>query len=585
MTEEQGIGPILLADCGTLTTKVVLLDRVDGEYRFVARGESPTTVEQPWADIAAGVRSAIEQISEVTGRTLLDDSGELITPSKSGDVGVDAFAATVSAAPPLRVVLGGLVGDLSVASARRAAAGTYSQLVAVLSSDGKRGLSDQERVSLIRQAGPDVVCVVGGIEGGAARPVLDLVEVATWAMLLLESERLPCMLYAGNSRLRKRVAELVDGQFELRVADNVRPSVSQETLIGAEIELDSLYVQDKLSALPGIGAVSGWSSVPLMPTARAFGRVVEYLWHLGDPKHGAVGLDLGAGNLTLATVFDGELSLCVRSDLGIAYCGDYLLESRGFDAISRWVPVPVSEADVRGFCINREIHPATIPQDPLELWLELALAREAVGMALEEARPSGRSAERGASGVRQMRPCDTILLSGGVLAHAARPGQAVLVVLDALQPVGISTMVVDAHGLAPALGNVVSIKPLAAVETLDHDGFVNLATVVTPIGEARHGDTVLKVRVTYDDGSSFGVEVRYGDLEVLPLLPGHQADLELKPLRRFDAGFGPGKSGKRRVNGGEVGLVIDARGRPLVLPTDAKKRQETMQRWLWDVGG
>ena len=182
--------------------------------------------------------------------------------------------------------------------------------------------------------------------------------------------------------------------------------------------------------------------------------------------------------------------------------------------------------------------------------------------------------------------CDTIVVSGGVLAHAPRPGQVALIALDALEPIGVSTLVLDLYGMAPALGNVAAVKPLAAVEALDSGAFVNLATVVTPVGHARRGDLILKVKVTYDDGSNFDVEARYGDLEVLPLLPGQQAVLDLRPLRHFDVGLGgPGKSGKRRVSGGLAGLIIDARGRPLRLPRKPEQRQNQMRQWLWDVGG
>jgi len=182
--------------------------------------------------------------------------------------------------------------------------------------------------------------------------------------------------------------------------------------------------------------------------------------------------------------------------------------------------------------------------------------------------------------------CDTIIVSGGVLTHAPRPGQAALMVLDGLEPIGVSTLVLDAHGLAPALGRVAAVKPLAAVEALDSGALVNLATVVTPVGYARRGDTILKVQVTYDDGGTFGVEVGYGDLEVLPLPPGQQAVLELRPLRRFDVGLGgPGQAGKRRVSGGLAGLIIDARGRPLRLSSEPELRQSQVRQWLRDVGG
>jgi len=591
MAEERRIGSILLADCGTVITKVVLLDQVAGQYRLVAQGEASTTAEYPWSDVAAGIRHAVEQISEITGRRFFDTGGNLISPELAGGQGVGVFAATVSASQPLQVVLGGLVRDLSVASAERAAAGTYSLVKAILTSDGRDGgLSDEERVRAIFDASPDVICIAGGIEGGAMTPVLELVETVTLACSLMDPELRPCLLYAGNSRLRRQVADIVGERAELRVADNVRPALKEENLLNAQAELDEFYMQDRVVRLPGIDTVSGWSPTPLMPTARAFGRLVQYLWHLGDPSKGVLGVDVGAASTTVAAVFDGRLFLTIRGDLGVAFGGEQLLQERGgqeegANIITRWLPEPMSSDEARGLLINKKMHPTSIQQETRELWLEQALAREAIRATIEIARPGWMP------GVAQpyhhlMPLCDTIVVSGGVMAHAPRPVQVALIALDALEPIGVSTLVLDAYGLAPMLGSVAAVKPLAAVETLDSGGLVNLATVVTPVGHARRGDLILKVRVTYDDGGTFMVEVRYGDLEVLPLLPGRQAVLELRPLRHFDVGLGgPGKAGKRRVSGGLAGLIIDARGRPLHLPKDPERCQLQMRQWLWDVGG
>ena len=40
----------------------------------------------------------------------------------------------------------------------------------------------------------------------------------------------------------------------------------------------------------------------------------------------------------------------------------------------------------------------------------------------------------------------------------------------------------------------------------------------------------------------------------------------IEPERGFDCGAGPGKPIERQVRGGTVGLILDARGRPLTLP-------------------
>jgi hypothetical protein len=581
MAQESSIGSILLADCGTVMTKVVLLDRVRGHYRFVARGEAPTTMEYPWSDVTAGIRHASEQISKVTGRTFFDTGGDLL-PAESGGPGV--LAASASASPPLEVVIGGLVRDLSVASAERAAAGTYSLVKALIASDGRGGLTEEERVHTITKASPDVICIAGGLENGAERPVLEVVETAALACSLMEEHTRPRLLYMGNSQLRQRVVDIVKGQVELRVADNVRPTLTEENLFNAQTELDEFYRQNKMAQLPGMDALEMWSPTPLAPTARAFSRLVQYLWHLGDSKKGVLGVDVGAANTTIAATFDGHPFLTVRGDLGTAFGGRQLLQDQDAQALTRWIPEPMAEDEVLGMLLNKEIHPASIPQEPRDLWLEQALAREAMRRTLEVAWPGWNP------GVAQpyahlMPFCDTIIASGGVLVSAPRPGQTALMILDALQPVGISTLVLDKYGLASALGCVAAVKPLAAVETLDSGGFVNLATVVSPVGRARPGDTILRVKLTYDDGSAFSVEVQYGNIEVLPVLLGQQADLELRPARRFDAGLGPGRGGKRRINGGLAGLIIDARGRPLRLAEEPEERQVQMRQWLWDVGG
>ena len=80
-------------------------------------------------------------------------------------------------------------------------------------------------------------------------------------------------------------------------------------------------------------------------------------------------------------------------------------------------------------------------------------------------------------------------------------------------------------------------------------------------------------------------EVKAGEIEVLPLAPKQSARLELSPSPGIDVGRGKrGSPGKTTVEGGTVGLIIDARGRPLALPEDADSRQQANQAWLWSVG-
>ncbi len=71
---------------------------------------------------------------------------------------------------------------------------------------------------------------------------------------------------------------------------------------------------------------------------------------------------------------------------------------------------------------------------------------------------------------------------------------------------------------------------------------------------------------------------------MLPLPLGQDAKLTLKPRPGIDAGFGPGRGKTFDVSGGAVGVIIDARGRPILFPKSAAKRFEMLQEWSLKIG-
>ena len=141
--------------------------------------------------------------------------------------------------------------------------------------------------------------------------------------------------------------------------------------------------------------------------------MVEYLWHLGDHTRGVIGVDVGASSTTLAAVFDGNLALTIRGNLGGVFGGEHLIEQEGAASLTRWIPEPMEEGEALGMLINRASHPTSIHQELRELWLGHALAREAILSALKVARRGWRT------GTTQPYPdllplCDTIVVRGGV---------------------------------------------------------------------------------------------------------------------------------------------------------------------------
>lgn len=607
----QAVGSILVADCGSSFTRVSLIERTERGYCFVAHAMVPTTVEPPWSDVSMGVRHAIEQVTNNIGRPLMDDRGTLIIPEMGGQ-GVDLFVVTSSAGQPLRVVLAGLVSQVSLASLERAATSSYVQVMGVIARDyvgpqvehwprrtdvtdgspeqaaAGANLTDEAKIALIRQHHPDVVWVAGGTDGGSREPVRDLVETVALACTLVDSPPQPSIVYIGNAELHSEIVELIGEEVELEIVDNVRPTLDVESLATAQTSFQLAYVERKLQRLPGIGSLIGWSNASVLPTAQALGYLVLYLERLYGSERGALCADVGSAATTIASSFPdpeartggGQPSLQIVADLGVGYGAPALLERVGVEAIMRWLPFEPEPGEVEKVLLNKGVRPTTIPQERRQLLVEQAAAREALRLAMSRARESWVS---GTTAPRRWLapPLESIIASGGVLSHAPRPGQAVLMLLDAIEPVGITTIMLDEHGLASALGAVAATHSLAAVQALDAGAFLTLGTVVAPVGRARSGEVIMRVKIDFDKGGELEIEVKHGSLEILPLRIGEKATLELKPRRGISVGH---IHGAVEVHGGVVGLVIDARGRPLRLAPKPDVCRQQVQQWLWDMG-
>src|SRR4030042_1344561 len=101
MSERNKLSPedirvIVATDCGSTTTKCILIEKKEEGYRQTYRGEAPTTVEAPFEDVTKGVLNSIQEVEELSGRKILDENDKIIYPSQ-GDTGADIYISTSSA--------------------------------------------------------------------------------------------------------------------------------------------------------------------------------------------------------------------------------------------------------------------------------------------------------------------------------------------------------------------------------------------------------------------------------------------------------------------------------------------------------
>ncbi len=573
---------LLSIDVGSITTRAALFDLVDGRYRYLGSGSVLTTAYAPFHDIGEGIRSALDRLQLVTGRVLVGGDERLIIPSKDDGSGVDTLVATISAGPPLNMILLGLLEEVSLESARRLASTTYARVVDSISLNDRR--KPEDRIDAILRLRPDIILATGGTEKGASQSVLKLLDSIGLASYLMPEDERPAVLFAGNQALQDDVQKSLGKLLRLQFAPNVRPTLEVEQTEATQVHLSDLYRSVRSRKLSGVEELDIWAGGGLMPTATAFGRVIRFLSKVYDPVKGVLGVDVGASATTIAGAFNGELALSVFPQFGLGKSLAELVEYCSPEAIARWLHIEMSASSIREYLHQKSFYPASVPATAEELHLEQALARQVMQMALRKA-TSFFPAKVMRYGPLLSPWFEPIVASGSVLTRAPNNAQSLLMLLDGVQPTGVTTIVLDQNHIAPALGAAAAINSTLAVQVLETSTLHNLGTVISPVGNARFGTPVLRLRITYEDGREVPVEVKQGSIEVLPLPAGQSAKLNLTPLQRYDVGMGgAGRSGGLRVVGGALGVVIDARGRPLKMPEDPARRRELIRKWRSTLG-
>ena len=591
----EDIRSILATDCGSTTTKAILIEKRGEEYQLIVRGEAPTTVEAPVEDVTAGVINAITEVEELAGRKLLDN-GVILKPQR-GDEGVDIYISTSSAGGGLQMMVAGVVRNLTGESAERAALGAGAIVMDVIASNDKR--LPHEKIERIRHLRPDMLLLSGGIDGGTTSHVVELAEIIAAARprpRLGIAYELP-LIYAGNIEARESIAERLQDVMALEMVDNLRPVLERENLMPTRHKIQDQFLEHVMAHAPGYRKLIDWTDAPIMPTPGAVGEIIQTVSAQQDIE--VVGVDIGGATTDVFSVFknkEGEpiFNRTVSANLGMSYSVSNVLVEAGLENVLRWVPFDIEVGDLRNRVKNKMIRPTTIPQTLQELILEQAIAREALRLAFEQhkqlavelrgvqqQRTISEAFDQAESGqtLVDMLSLDMLVGSGGVLSHAPRRQQAMLMMIDAFQPEGITHLTVDSIFMMPQLGVLAQVNPEAATQVFERDCLIHLGTAIAPVGVAKAGEICLSIEVRIAGNPPIMEDVPYGELRLYPLPLGEKASLKLQPSRRFDVGAGNGQTVEVEAMGGVVGLVVDTRGRPLEIPADAQQRVAQLTKW------
>ncbi len=585
------IRSILATDCGSTTTKAILIELMPEGYRLAVRGEAPTTVETPFDDVTVGVINAVTEIQELCGRRLVGDDGRIITPRR-GDEGVDLYLSTSSAGGGLQMLVAGVVRTMTAESAERAALGAGAIVMDVLCSNDPR--KPHEKIARIRHLRPDMILLSGGVDGGTVSHVAELAELIGAAdpkPRLGASYRLP-VVYAGNRDAVQAVRDALDAKTELSVVDNLRPTLEHENLAPARDRIHDLFMEHVMAQAPGYDKLLTWTSAPVMPTPGAVGLIIQTIARQRGIS--VLGVDIGGATTDVFSVFHGVFNRTVSANYGMSYSISNVLAQTGLENVLRWVPFDIDESELRNRIKNKMVRPTTIPSMLRDLQVEQALAREALRLSLiqhkefatelkglRQSRDISEAFSQKGSGstLVDMLRLDLLVGSGGVLSHAPRRVQAALMLMDSFEPAGVTRLAVDSIFMMPQLGVLSTVHPEAATAVFERDCLIMLGTCVAPVGTTRGGRPLASLSIDFPEGRRV-LSIGAGTLGRIPLAGGVRVACRIEPARGIDVGAGPGVPLDTELEGGEVGLLLDGRGRPLIMPQAAAARVAAIDAWI-----
>ncbi|MGE5528377.1 MAG: methylaspartate mutase accessory protein GlmL [Patescibacteria group bacterium] len=452
--------PFLLIDFGSTYTKVAAVDA--DAAALLGTAQAPTTVR---TGLSHGLGEALEKLWQKTGP--LDFARRL---------------ACSSAAGGLRMAAVGLVPELTVEAARRAALGAGARLLAAYGYKLSR-----VEIARLEELSPDLILLAGGTDGGNEEVVL-----ANAALLAGARFEAP-LIVACNKSVAERVAEMLRrGGKTAVVTANVLPELGRVETEPARAEIRRLFLE-RIVRAKGLDEVAAMIDGILMPTPAAALRAAELLAQGpgGEPGWGELVLvDLGGATTDMHSLAAGTPSRpemlwkglpepfakrTVEGDLGMRYSATALIEACGLERAA--AAAGLEPGRVRAGVEARAGDAAFLPASDEERRIEEALAILAVSTAVK--RHAGvletLHTPFGASHIlrgKDLTPVGRVIGSGGVFLASSDPARLLAgAAFDPGEPDVLKPMhpeyYLDRDYIMPAMGLLAAEAPGAAYRLMN----------------------------------------------------------------------------------------------------------------------
>ena len=569
----------LLVDIDHNTTKAILVQ----DQTLTTITKTPTTVDEPTLDVTQGVIEAIKHIQQEKSLNLL--LGETVKPEFK-------LLCSSNASGGLHMIITGVIGNISGESAQRAALGAGALLIDTFSKDDRR--PEYKKIAAMRAMKPDILLMSGGTDGGATSQVFEMAEILQKSDIKPRygvEYSLP-LIYAGNVSIQTQVDDILgENGYALKMVENVRPLINKENLGPARESIYDAYMEHVIIHSPGYPKLATWTDERIVPSQAMVGKMLyEYAQHRGV---NLIAADIGGDTTDIYSVYNGVFNRSLNAGIGLTYGISNIVKEAGIDKVLRWLPAMMDERSVRNIIGNMMIKP---PQNLSgeEQQIQSAVAREAIRLGIEghkviASRLKGVITERTLSDMfdqaleptlLNMMKTQVVVGKGDAFSNQTMEN-SMMILMDAVQPEGITELYLDPDNMAAPFGNLLDHAKETALDLYNMHGLQFIGTSIAPSGVLADGQEALRMEFTNIQGVKVSHSFSSGELTMIPLKDMESIELNLIP-NRLDLGSGRGKLVKKVVRAGKLGLMVDTRGRPMekprlpvkLLPIEALGRSE-----------
>ncbi len=566
MAENPESSSTLVADVGSFSTRVSLLERVEGDFRLAGAAHVPSTIDPPISDAMLGVSRALAELERITGWSVGQES---VTKFAVTSVGLTVVTSVLSLGDSR--TLNSLLESLQA-----------SPITPIDIFDLNNRPPDAFHFVYERliESPLDALIILGGKdERGWEAEIARIGEIVRNVLSSHRSAWNLTVVFVGAASHSQTLRTFLGERalYHHLALDPNRPDPSDLDAIDELVQ--SLAQERRRLRLPNYGGFAEWAGAEPIDYQEALGRVTQQLARRYSIH--VLSLDLGASHVAaVSSLPNGDVRKASLDGFGTLRSPQNVLMEVGRETIERWLPYDLDEDRLDSFLLHRLAHPASLPTTVESLVLEHAFARESMRSVVELIDDQSIDGETSA-------PCaaaDVIIGCGATLGAAPRLIQAVMMMLDAVRPTGFTQYALDRAGALPLLLLDKAIEE--GNPFIEQDVLLSLGVSIAPSGEMPENRPAVSLRIGQPSRSPQEVQVNFGALEVVPWEGGAGAKLEAWPAARLDLGVGRGRGAEPRAAlfGGELGLIVDARGRPLTLDDNQSKRQAKVLEWMQTTG-